>query len=491
MTQARTADRAPLARIAEACGAFMPSFLGLAATRVWLQSNHFASYAQSDDGMFSVVCQLLYGLTMIVGALIALRRPFSARGRSAVAWLGFGVMTFATVLILAGKETDAPGLLAVASVVAGIGGALGGGMWTAAYVRLGMRQAVLYGFLSLALGSLGGLALSFVPEATGLTVSMLMPAIALLCYQRALKADVGAQPAPEPVYNREPRTTMLFIFGGLAVFGLALGVARGFPAGEPVPMDALQRIVHQVGVVVISLFIIWWAIVRRKRLSFSFLWRIEIMLVAAGMLMLSVFPGHFTGLAIAVVNIADTLMLGVLWVTLQDVARRTTVDVYAVYGFAWAARVLARDVGRVLVMALGAAGLSSYAVTAVVGIVVFALAASMAILLSDGIPRTRPLFAEDAAPVIRKRPEPAPRSEPEPAPRHVEAAGWLRDAFDLSDREAEVAALIAQGRSKTYIAEQLFLSENTVRTHAKNAYAKAGVHSKQELMDLLQARDED
>ena len=32
---------------------------------------------------------------------------------------------------------------------------------------------------------------------------------------------------------------MLFIFGGLAVFGLALGISRGFPAGEPVPMDCL------------------------------------------------------------------------------------------------------------------------------------------------------------------------------------------------------------------------------------------------------------
>ena len=63
----------------------------------------------------------------------------------------------------------------------GTGGALGGGMWTAAYVRLGLRQSVLYGFLSLALGSLGGLALSFLPEALSYTVSMFMPAIAPPC----------------------------------------------------------------------------------------------------------------------------------------------------------------------------------------------------------------------------------------------------------------------------------------------------------------------
>lgn len=492
MASASEAARTNLLR-ALAGGTFLPSFLGLAATRVWLQSNFFASYAQSDDGLFTIVNQLFYGLAMVVGAAIALRKPFSKNGRTAVAWLGFAVMTFSTVLILAGKETNAGQILAVASVLAGIGGALGGGMWTAAYVRLGLRQSVLYGFLSLALGSIGGLALSFMPDALGYTVSMFMPAIALLCYQRAMKADVGRQPVPEPIYDEEPRTTMLFIFGGLAVFGLALGISRGFPSGEPVPMDALQRMVHQIGVVAISLFIIWWYNVRRKRLSFSFLWRIEIILVAAGMLILSVFPGHFTGLAIATVNIADTLMLGVLWITLQDVARHTTTDVYAVYGFAWASRVLSRDVGRVLIVALGAAGASSYAVTAVIGIVVFALAVSMALLLSDGILRSRPLFTEDATKAVPERRAPAASRRSDatiaaalPGTQAAAEDDWLRAAYDLSERETEVALLIAQGRSKSYIAEALCLSENTVRTHAKNVYAKLGVHSKQELIDLMQ-----
>ena len=83
-------------------GAFLPSCLGLAATRVWLQVNLFASYTQSDDGLFTVVNNLAYGLVMVIGAAIALRKPFSKGNRTAVAWLGFAVMTFSTVLILAG-----------------------------------------------------------------------------------------------------------------------------------------------------------------------------------------------------------------------------------------------------------------------------------------------------------------------------------------------------------------------------------------------------
>ena len=57
-------------------GAFLPSFLGLAATRVWLQVNLFASYTQSDDGLFTVVNNLAYGLVMVIGACIGFVNGF-------------------------------------------------------------------------------------------------------------------------------------------------------------------------------------------------------------------------------------------------------------------------------------------------------------------------------------------------------------------------------------------------------------------------------
>ena len=59
------------------------------------------------------------------------------------------------------------------------------------------------------------------------------------------------------------------------------------------------------------------------------------------------------------------------------------------------------------------------------------------------------------------------------------------ERYYLSAREAEIALLLAQGRSRPYIAQALYLSENTVRTHAKNIYTKLDVHTKQELIDLL------
>lgn len=61
----------------------------------------------------------------------------------------------------------------------------------------------------------------------------------------------------------------------------------------------------------------------------------------------------------------------------------------------------------------------------------------------------------------------------------------LAKQFGLTPRELDVVRLLAQGRSRTYIRETLYISKGTVDTHAYHAYAKCGVKSKDELMRLL------
>lgn len=64
----------------------------------------------------------------------------------------------------------------------------------------------------------------------------------------------------------------------------------------------------------------------------------------------------------------------------------------------------------------------------------------------------------------------------------------LSREYGLSKRESEVFGLLARGRSFPYIREDLFLSKSTVETHAKNLYKKMDVHSKQDLINLVDSR---
>ena len=50
-----------------------------------------------------------------------------------------------------------------------------------------------------------------------------------------------------------------------------------------------------------------------------------------------------------------------------------------------------------------------------------------------------------------------------------------------------VLGLLARGRDVPYVAEELVISKSTVRTHVKSIFAKTGVHSRQELIDLVES----
>lgn len=62
----------------------------------------------------------------------------------------------------------------------------------------------------------------------------------------------------------------------------------------------------------------------------------------------------------------------------------------------------------------------------------------------------------------------------------------LANRSSLASRETEVLLLLARGRSIPYIAETLYVTENTAKTYRQRIYAKLGVHSKQELLDLVE-----
>ena len=61
----------------------------------------------------------------------------------------------------------------------------------------------------------------------------------------------------------------------------------------------------------------------------------------------------------------------------------------------------------------------------------------------------------------------------------------LQGEYGLTNRETEVMEAIARGLSMASIAEELFISENTVRTHSKHIYVKLDIHSRQELGSML------
>lgn len=67
------------------------------------------------------------------------------------------------------------------------------------------------------------------------------------------------------------------------------------------------------------------------------------------------------------------------------------------------------------------------------------------------------------------------------------AVGKLASEYGLTNREREVTLCLAKGYSFPQTAEALFISIDTVRTHAKSLYRKMGINKKRQLIEQVEA----
>ena len=89
----------------------------------------------------------------------------------------------------------------------------------------------------------------------------------------------------------------------------------------------------------------------------------------------------------------------------------------------------------------------------------------------DGIPMS-PAIARRAMELLRDTPKPT--------------ASMQNAIIDhqLSDREMEILREVVKGYNHHEIADKLFISPNTVRTHVNNIYKKLHLNSRSQVMNL-------
>ena len=74
-----------------------------------------------------------------------------------------------------------------------------------------------------------------------------------------------------------------------------------------------------------------------------------------------------------------------------------------------------------------------------------------------------------------------------PAPDAVDARCCaLAETCGLTPRECGLRRFLARGRTPLRIGNELGKADDTVKTHVKHLYRKAGVASKQHLLDRLE-----
>ena len=74
----------------------------------------------------------------------------------------------------------------------------------------------------------------------------------------------------------------------------------------------------------------------------------------------------------------------------------------------------------------------------------------------------------------------------EPARPYKKKCSQAAENYGLTPKETEVLFYLAKGRNAKFISDQLFIAERTTKTHIYHIYQKMGIHSQQELINIVE-----
>ena len=119
------------------------------------------------------------------------------------------------------------------------------------------------------------------------------------------------------------------------------------------------------------------------------------------------------------------------------------------------------------------------------GGLVAAIFAGVGIWLGMRITRRKERVVVREVPVIKEVLVPTAARAGMPAPRGPFVPdGSRREELGITPRELDILELIAQGLSNREIAEKLFVSENTVKTHSSRVFDKLGAKRRTQAVQL-------
>ena len=268
-----------------------------------------------------------------------------------------------------------------------------------------------------------------------------------------------------------PLASQLFVC--LFLFHVAFGCSLRLGEVEGVPLSSFALVVPIALVAVLALFLQ----AQEKRFPTDIVVQASVLLVVGGFLAMGIRLPHANDAAVVLLSCGNTLFNMIAWMVLIAMASRNNRG--AVAALAWGRGV--SSLGTTLGAAVGIQAnvlsdgnmevLEVFSAALVLMFVGYALIGLKDFGFEDAINGIVPV--DDAAAKT-------------PQVTFDERCAAIAAAYSLTPRELEVFRMLARGRDAAYIQEQLVVSRNTVKAHVKHIYAKLGIHSHQDLIDLVE-----
>lgn len=437
---------------------------------------------------------VLGAVLVVLGIVQGRGRGASRRWRWPLELVSFAGLVGAVALIagLLSMADPPPWGLGLVAVVSALGLACGFAAWECAFLAMGLARAatvvgcscLVFPPIVMALRPLGALsAYACVAGLAGLSALALRGPQLMEKTQTVDAASEDAATRGQDACRvgvRAAATSYGTEVAGFAALGFVAGFTRTTSLGGGT--DSLAVTVGSLGcMVLVGVLVLtrWYG--KGRVFAPAALYRLVFPAAATGFLLFAVARLGFSAAFVWFADFFFEFMLIVVTLDAVDRAEKGPFDGFAAYclstGTAFLLLALATAVGWGVHETLADA--AAVYMTAVI-VCVYALSMPLVLQL-----RKRALREGAPTPVPRPGSDAVQDAEALLREGRSRRIGELVDAYALTPRERQILELTLDGVDSPRVAERLGLSDNTVRTHKKGLYRKLGVHSKQELAQLV------
>lgn len=340
------------------------------------------------------------------------------------------------------------------------------------FVGLGFRQTIVGIVGSLIVAYLIRLGVYLLPDLVVYPFVCITPLLFEIAYRRA-QAKRRPDPSDDLPLEKDalPRASRGFLIALILEF-VAFNIVAGF-FGTPL-LEGYNWI-HQLILIGIMLLVMILLLNHGPHVRFGQLFEIALLCCLLVFVVLSLTTAS-SAVALAIVNVPHNVVTAFLWLLLVDLENRRKHPPLTVFAVGWGISFLSVGVGRLLSASVVSA--SDLSPNFLIVLAFFLVASVLFVVNKFATYGTFSSYAHGTADGKAG----IDYSEIE------ETCRVLGQEHGLTKREIEIVQLIAKGRSRGYIASSLVISENTVKGHTRNAYSKLGIHSKQELLTLIESK---
>ena len=388
---------------------------------------------------------------------------------------------FATIGTLAISSSPAPGLTGIISGVlgaflTGFGSAIIMLSYGEIYRNVNSVKTVVEVSAAVFLAALVFLLVGFLPRVIGCIVCALLPLASgwILVFKLKVWTPRLGMPDATPVIKIGAFTTRI---GACAcLVGLADGVVRAvfMNATEMSAQEFYQYPLPVASFITLLILCLCQAFTAENGLRQTY--RAVVFIMASFFMLLPVFT-DVSGLERVISLTGYGTFNALIWVILADIAYRYRFSALAVFGIGWGMVTVGALLGSIVGQMV-----CVFAPFSPQQISLIAFLATLAILVSYLF-----VFNESNLADLAKKPSEGEEAVIEPSyQRFQRRCKIAAEIYGLTPRETEIMILAAKGRTGARIQEELFLSRGTVTTHLRHIYQKMDVHSKQELLDVIE-----